>query len=118
MRIGVAVGNAVGAGGLGVGVADVIALMLAETVASTLGVGTGVWACVVIGVGVVPEARRAVEVGSKGIAVGGVDLVQATRDTSITRANFIKRFLLQVIQRPPGLAGEPVTHARPLCRPF
>ena len=99
---------------MGVGVATVVALMIAETVASMLGLGTGVWAFAVIGVGVVTEVRRAVAVGSKGIAVGGVDLVHATRDTSITRANFMKRFLSQVIHRPPCPGGAPVTHTRPL----
>jgi len=81
-----------------VGLAGVVSLMLSETVASMLGVGAGVWACVVVvAAGVVVDVVAAVAVGSKGIAVGGVDLVHATRDNSSTRANFIKRFLFKVI---------------------
>ena len=98
--------------GAAVGIAAVVALMLAEAAASILGVDTGVCVGVVVGVGV------AVGVSSKGITLGGVNLVHATRDTSITRANFIRRFIFQVIQRHPCLAGEPVTHTRPLCLPF
>jgi len=112
--IGVAAGNAVGAVGVDVGVAGIVALTLSETVASMLGVGTGVWACVAAGVGVVADVVVAVAVASKGIAVGGVDLVHASRDTSITRAKFIKRLLFKVIQRPPCLSAEPVHRARPL----
>ena len=114
MGIGVAVGNAVRAVGVDVGIAAVVALMLCETVASMLGVGTGAWACVAAGVGVVADVVVAVAAGSKGIAVGRDDLVHATRDTSITRAKFIKRFLFKVIQRPPCLSAEPVHRARPL----
>ena len=114
MGIGVAAGNAVGAVGVDFGVAAVVALLVSETVASMLGVGTGVWACVAVGVGVVADVVVAVAAGSKGIAVGGVDLVHPTRDTSINRAKFIKRLLFKVIQRPPCLFAEPVHRARPL----
>ncbi len=57
------------------------------------GVGVGVGVIVGLGVGV------AAGVGSKGIAVGEVDPVQAVRDASITRVTLNKSFLYQVIQR-------------------
>ena len=129
MENGVAIGNAIGCWDegvgvasvavfcVGVGVASVAVLTRADTAVPMVGVDTGVWACVVIGVGVAAEVRRAVAVGSKGISVGGVDLVHATRDTSITRANLIKRFLFQAIHRFPCIAGEFGIQTRPLLRP-
>ena len=105
MGIGVVVGNAVRAVGVDVGVAAVVALMLSETVASMLGGGTGVCVRVVVGVGVAFEI--AVGDGSKGKAVGCVDSVHAVSDTSSTKANAIKVFLYQVMERPPILLQSP-----------
>ena len=81
MEIEDAVGKVVGAGEVGFGVAA--GLTLPETVASMLVVATGVWARVV-GEGAA-ELGDAVAFGSRGIAVGGLDLVHGTRDTRNTR---------------------------------
>ena len=99
--VGLAVGEGVGVdldGGATVGIAAIVALKLSETVASII----SFWVRVVVGVGVglSVEVGFAEAVVSRGIAVSGVDSLHATSDTSITWANFNKRFLFQVKQRP------------------
>ena len=101
MGVGLAVGEGVGVdldGGATVGIAAIVALKLSETVASII----SFWVRVVVGVGVglSVEVGFAEAVVSRGIAVSGVDSLHATSDTSITWANFNKRFLFQVKQRP------------------
>jgi len=91
--VGVSIAAGEGAGGkVGVGatigMAAVVALMLAETVASILGVGAGVR----------PGVAVAAGPGSVGIAAGEVDPEHAVRDASTTRINNIKDFLYQLIQ--------------------
>ena len=99
--VGLAVGEGVGVdldGGATVGIAAIVALKLSETVASIIGFWVGV--VVGVGVGLSVEVGFAEAVVSRGIAVSGVDSLHATSDTSITWANFNKRFLFQVKQRP------------------
>ena len=101
MGVGLAVGEGVGVdlnGGATVGIAAIVALKLSETVASIIGFWVGVG--VGVGVGLCVEVGFAEAVVSRGIAVSGVDSLHATSDTSITWANFNKRFLFQVKQRP------------------
>ena len=100
MGIGLAVDQRVGVNvgaGVAVSIATDVALIIAKTVASMLGLGTGILARVVVGLGVGVAVEIAVGVGSKGKAVGSVDPVHATRDTSTNTANPNKRFLSQVI---------------------
>ena len=106
-----------GAGGAGVEVAVVVGLTLAETVALLMA-AAGVSVGVADGAGIVTDVGVAVAVGSNGIAVPTGAWVHAVSASSITRGNFIKRCLFQVIQRPSFFAGAPVTDARLLCHPF
>ena len=101
--VGLAVGEGVGVdldGGATVGVANIVALKLSNAVASIIGTGVCVGVVVGVGVGLSVEVGFAGAVVSRGIAVSGVDSLHATSDTSITWANFNKRFLFQVKQRP------------------